>query len=236
MRSMLRGIVWALGLFAAANLIALTALVAWLMATGRMDGERFDRLRRIVATTIESEREQDALAVRLAQDSEAAALERQRLSTLPRTASARLADVDEALDQAQIRRRMLEEEARLLSKGLDERLALLREQQSQLERSERLFDDRMAEATAERSDAQFRKTVQLLESAPPKQAKEWLIELSSTGRHGEAVRYLDSMSRFAASRLMRELKSEEETALAADLLEALRRRDLDAAPADSTAP
>ncbi len=229
MRSITRPVLTGLGVFAALNLAAIALLIAWLLSTGRMDGERFDRLRRLVSTPIETEREEIQLASRTLEESQRQAQERERLAIMPRSAAERLAEVEGALDQVQIRRRMMEEEARLLGKSLEERLALLREQHADLDRRERRFDEREAEIAAERSDAQFRKTVQLLESAPPKQAKEWLLQLSATGRQGDAVRYLDSMSRFAASRVLRELKSAEETARAADLLDALRRRDVDAA-------
>lgn len=234
MKAFLRASMLGLGLFAALNLAALAMLTTWLLITGRMDGERFDRLRRIVSTPVETERLEVQRAALNAEAAAHASRERERLAMMPRTSEERLAAVDRELDRIQIRQRLMEDEARLLSRSLDERLALAREQQAKLERDERAFTEGAAQLQSERSDAQFKKTVELLESASPKQAKEWLIELASTGRRNDAVRYLDSMSRFAASRVMRELKSAEETALAADLLEALRRRTGDVAP--SSAP
>lgn len=226
MRSILRAAIVALGVFALVNLVLIGAALAWLFSTGRMDGERFQRLREIVATPIETERQAIQLAADRASEDARLEVERRRLGELPRTSAERAAEIDRGLDQAQLRRRMVEEEARLLGRSLETQAALLREQQLQLEQSSLRLHERVDAEAVERRDAQFRKTVQLLEAAPPRQSKEWLLELVSTGRRDEAVRYLNAMNRFAASRLLRELKSAEETALAADLLEALRRRNL----------
>lgn len=226
---MVRGILVGLGIFAAINLIGLALLIAWLVATDRMDGERFRTLREMIGTPVTVERQSIQRAAHEAQAAAQAEEERRRLAVAPRTSAERVAEIDRVLDEAQIRRRIVEEEARLLGRSLEERAAQLREQEQRLARVEEAHRERIESDNAARRDAQFRKTVQLLESAPPKQAKEWLLELVSTGRRAEAVRYLDAMNRFAASRALRELKSAEETALAADLLEALRRRTLDGA-------
>lgn len=219
----IRRLVTALGVLAAVNLMAGGAFLGWLLATDRMDAERFGELRRRVFTPIQAERaalEADEAARR---EESAAAIERVRLAAPPRTAAERAAEVDRALDQAQIRRRLVDEEARLLGRGLDERFARLREEESSFDRSETERRAVQAAEEALRSNAQFKKTVQLLEASSPRQSKEWLLELVRTGRRDDAVRYLDSMSTYTASRVLRELKSAEETTLAADLLEALQR-------------
>lgn len=220
-------IITALGVLAAINVMALAAFIGWLFVTDRMDGDRFGAMKRLVLTPIAEERASREREEAEARDAVAGEIERVRLSLPPRTSAERAEEIDRDLDQAQIRRRLVEEEARLLGRSLDERFEALKEET--LVESRRAEERRAALAAEDaiRSGAQFRKTVALLDSAPPKQAKEWMLELMRTGRRDDAVRYLDSMSRFAASRLMRELKSVEETALGADLLEALRRRTLE---------
>jgi len=229
MNAWTRRVVTALGVLAAVNLVLCTALLTWLFTTDRMDGTRFGELRSWIVTPIAEERAADEQTAATLRGDAERELERVRLSIPPRSAAERAAEIDRAIDQAQLRRRLIDEQGRLLGAGLEARLAQLQEQEQLFDRR---ADERQQTRAAEdalRNDAQFRKTVALLDASPAKQSKEWMLELVQTGRRAEAVRYLDAMSKFAASRVLREMKSEEETALAADLLEALRRRNSDGA-------
>ena len=71
--------------------------------------------------------------------------------------------------------------------------------------------------------AQFRRAVQLIESAPAGQAKIWLVAMVERGDFAEAVATLDAMRERAASRILREFKSAREMELAGQLLEELGR-------------
>lgn len=77
---------------------------------------------------------------------------------------------------------------------------------------------------AAKTDEQFRKAVKLLENVPAKQAKEWILELVRSGEPDQAVSYLDAMSSFKATGLLKAFKGEEEQKVATDLLERLRQR------------
>jgi len=219
-----RVVVVALGILAAANLVALAAALVWLLGTDRMDAERFGRLKTLVLTPIAVEQATLDQVESERRAETAATIERARPSMPPRTAAERSEAIDRAIDQSEIRRRLIEEQARLLGRSLEERLEALREQTAAFERRDAERRAAIADDEAIRSSVQFRKTLALLDGAPPRQAKEWLLELLRSGRRDEAVRYLDAMSRYAASRVMRELKSAEEASLAADLLESIRRR------------
>lgn len=220
----LRAAITALAVLAVANLVGFAALLGWLFATERMDGTRFGEIRRIIGTPISEARELEERRAAAEREEAERAIERVRLALPPRTASERAGEIDRSLDEAQLRRRMVEEEARLLGRSLDERAAQLRESQMAFDRSQ---EERRASTEAEQAllrDAQFRKTIALLDAAPPAQTKEWMLELMRSGRREDAVRYLDGMSKFAAGRVLRELKSAEETALAADLIQSMTHR------------
>ena len=77
------------------------------------------------------------------------------------------------------------------------------------------------------TDEQFRKAVKSLESLPPKQAREVVLELVRTNRMDTAVAYLDAMSSSKASNLLKSFKSEDETKVATELLERLRMLGLE---------
>lgn len=229
MSQWMRRIVTALGALAAVNLVACAALLSWLFATDRMDGTRFGELRRWMATPIAEERAMAGRAESARRTDSEREVELVRLAIPPRSAAERSAEIDRAIDQAQLRRRLVDEQGRLLGQSLEARLMQLHDAEKQFEESAAERQQAIAAEQTLRNDAQFKKTVALLDASPAKQSKEWMLELLRTGRRAEAVRYLDAMSKYAASRLMRELKGAEETALAADLLEALRRRSIDAA-------
>ena len=84
-----------------------------------------------------------------------------------------------------------------------------------------------------RADTQLAKAVKLLESLPPKQAKQKIVELVNTGKMDQAVDYLNAMNTRAAGKVIREFKTAEENKLATELLERLRTHGL---PAVSAGP
>ncbi|MBX3355948.1 MAG: hypothetical protein KF724_09650 [Phycisphaeraceae bacterium] len=224
MSAVVRRLLFALGVLAAVNLVALAIFLGWLFATERMDGERFGELRALVFTPIPEARARREHLEAEEQRVASMEIERVRLATPPRTAGERAAEIDRALDQAQIRQRMVLEEARLLGRSLDERATLLRDEEAAFERQVAARRAQLDTDEASRRDQQFRRTVALLEGASPRQAKEWIVEAARGGRIDDAVRYLEQMSRFNANRILREMKSAEEAALAADLLHALQGR------------
>ncbi|MBG81206.1 MAG: hypothetical protein CMJ39_10940 [Phycisphaerae bacterium] len=70
---------------------------------------------------------------------------------------------------------------------------------------------------------QFRRSVQLIESAQPLQAKIWLLRMIEDDRFDDAVAVLDAMRERSASRIIREFNSAQEMELAGKLLESLGR-------------
>jgi len=212
---------------AVAHLLAALGFVAWLFASGRVDGERIARVREIFSTTIEQEKrtraEEESKASAAAADADLV----RRLRELP-LASAERTDTDSrAGDRIELGLRTFEDKTRRLrdelrkdGESLDQRIQSFEKRKSDWEQSIAADKQRV-------TDEQFRKAVKNLESLPPKQAREVVLELVRTSRMDTAVAYLDAMSSAKASNLLKSFKSEEETKVATELLERLRMLGLE---------
>ena len=212
---------------AVAHLLAALGFVAWLFASGRVDGERISRVREIFSTTISDEKraraEEESKAADLAADDELL----RKLRELP-LASADRTDTDSrASDRIELGLRTFEDKTRRLrdelkkdGESLDQRIQSFEQRKSDWEKSIAADKQRV-------TDEQFRKAVKSLESLPPKQAREVVLELVRTNRMDTAVAYLDAMTSSKASNLLKSFKSEEETKVATELLERLRMLGLE---------
>lgn len=212
---------------AVAHLLAALGFVTWLFASGRVDGERITRVREIFSTTIEQEKraraEEESKASAAAADADLV----RRLRELP-LASAERTDTDSrAGDRIELGLRTFEDKTRRLrdelrkdGDSLDQRIQSFEKRKSDWEKSIAADKQRV-------TDEQFRKAVKNLESLPPKQAREVVLELVRTNRMDTAVAYLDAMSSAKASNLLKSFKSEEETKVATELLERLRMLGLE---------
>lgn len=212
---------------AVAHLLAALGFVAWLFASGRVDGERITRVREIFSTTIADEKrartEEESKAAAVAADADLV----RRLRELP-LASAERTDTDSrAGDRIELGLRTFEDKTRRLrdelrkdGESLDQRIQSFEKRKSDWEKSIAADKQRV-------TDEQFRKAVKNLESLPPKQAREVVLELVRTSRMDTAVAYLDAMSSAKASNLLKSFKSEEETKVATELLERLRMLGLE---------
>ena len=212
---------------AVAHLLAALGFVTWLFASGRVDGERITRVREIFSTTIEQEKraraEEESKASAAAADADLV----RRLRELP-LASAERTDTDSrAGDRIELGLRTFEDKTRRLrdelrkdGESLDQRIQSFEKRKSDWEKSIAADKQRV-------TDEQFRKAVKSLESLPPKQAREVVLELVRTNRMDTAVAYLDAMSSSKASNLLKSFKSEDETKVATELLERLRMLGLE---------
>jgi len=212
---------------AIAHLLAALGFVTWLFASGRVDGERITRVREIFSTTIAEEKrarsEEESKAAAVAADADLV----RRLRELP-LASAERTDTDSrAGDRIELGLRTFEDKTRRLrdelrkdGESLDQRIQSFEKRKSDWEKSIAADKQRV-------TDEQFRKAVKNLESLPPKQAREVVLELVRTSRMDTAVAYLDAMSSAKASNLLKSFKSEEETKVATELLERLRMLGLE---------
>jgi hypothetical protein len=212
---------------AIAHLLAVVAFVGWLFGTGRVDAERLSRVRGIFAAPVAVEAKERRKAEEEAELAMADEEFARKLRELP----------FESADRADTTIRSREQIALALRRFHDE-TQRMREQLardgSDLDAREIAFNARVdaweksIEAEKQRrTDEQFRKAVKLVEAMPPKQGKQWMLELYGSGQTETAVSYLDAMSASKAANLLKSFTGEEETKVATILLERVRMLGLE---------
>jgi hypothetical protein len=203
---------WQLAATAAiVNLLALLAGVGWLVGSGRLDRERWEAIRTIVAAPPGGAVPEPEPTV----EEPAGSI---------RTTAARIEALDREIRQQSISLRRLRDEKEQLDRTLEDRRAELDRREAAFTAEREAWEASTLAEREARIDTQFRKTVRLLESVPPKQAKDLLLELVRDGDRAGAVAYLDAMSPYKASSVLKTFKGEDETRVAAVLLEELRVR------------
>lgn len=139
---------------------------------------------------------------------------------------------------AQARRR-LGDERDMLIRQLESVSAELERRQVAFEEERDAWQNAIEAQLMRKKDAQFQHAVKVLAALPAKQAKDILLEmiLQKGPDEGmqEATSYLNAMSIDAASRIIREMKDQDQTKVATDLLEHLRRFGLSGAEVTSDA-
>ncbi|MDZ4756179.1 MAG: hypothetical protein SGJ11_17010 [Phycisphaerae bacterium] len=201
-----------ISVIAIVNLFAVLGVGGWMWKSGRLDGGRVRMLLQVPP-------EQPAPVPEVPIEEPAGDL---TPTTVKIDAS------DRALQQHALSLRRLQDEKVQLDRELEERQALLAQKTLGFQAEKRAWDESMAGSKASKSAEQFKKSVKLLESVPAKQGKEWILEMVRSGSVDEAVDYLDAMSPFKASSLLKAFKGEDETKVATDLLHRIRRRTPDA--------
>ena len=207
---------------AVVNLLAMGMFLGWLWQSGRLDGDRIRHIRDLLAMTIAGEQaaEDERAAEAERQQQEAAQRARRENPPLPSAEQVRQVSlVDDQTDQAL--RRLRDETTQLLAQ-LDVRGAELDQREQALESAREAWLSSIETELARRTDEQFLKTVRQYESAPPKIGKQWMMELIGAGEQEQVVAYLDAMSARAASKILREFKTDKDAALATELLDKLR--------------
>ena len=207
---------------AVVHLLALALFVGWLWQTDRLDDRRVQAVRSIFASTI-AENEAQAQAARL--EAERASLlaaeeGRRAAPSLPSADRVRTVSGAQADDARSVRR--INDVKAQLSREIELAETQIQEQRAALDADRQQFEGGLAADTARRQDDQLGKSVKLLEGLPPKQAKQNLVDLVSAGRIDQAVIYLDRMNPRAATKILQQFKTPEESQLATELLERIR--------------
>lgn len=207
---------------AIANLFAFGGFVGWLVGSDRLDAARLERLRAMLAETVA---EENARLAREQEELESAALaagDERRLLELPISRSEQIVASERFEDRAARALRALEDERRRMEADLAGREREVTGREEALADRQRDWEASIADAKERETNEQFRKAVRLLEAAPSKQSKAWILELVRTGRASMAVTYLDAMNQAKSAALLKAFKGEDEAAVATDLLEQLR--------------
>ena len=207
---------------AVVNLLAVAMFIAWMWQTERLDAERVEDLRAMLAITIPEARAAAALAddeAALAAQEEAAVALRQNPGfpaayQIDKLTSAR------KVEQRSVRR--IGDVKAQLSRQLELLEAQTGEQRSALEVERKALAGGIGSESERRAADQLKKVVKLLESLPPKQTKKEIMELVAIGKKDQAVIYLNAMSARGQTRVFGEFRTDPEIKLAAELLERIR--------------
>ena len=186
----------------------------WWWSTGRIDSDRVSSMYSIfMGTDIVDDEEMTAQS-----DEEIA---------VPGSSARRLVMRGDETRRLAVDHQVLQHQATARQGQIDMALKSLAEARAALAIERAAF--KMAQDAAETPgegrdpDAQFQRSINLIEAAQPAQAKIWILSMTEQGRFEDAVAALDAMQQRSASRILREFQSAAEMELAGKLLEALGR-------------
>jgi len=216
---------------AVVHLLALLMFTGWLWHTDRLDGDRLADLRALFGPTIP-----ETLAAAEQQRQEAEArfqqqVEQARRDDPPLPASTRVERLSAARQDQDRAEHHLELVRRQLLLQFDNAAQQLESERDALNAQKQDFEQGMDTDQQRRYREQLTKAVKLLESLPPKQAKQKIVELVQSGKSDQAVVYLDAMNQRAAGKVLAEFKTDQESKLATELLERIRTLGLRSAEA-----
>jgi hypothetical protein len=243
--------VWtALCVVSLANLLAMAAFAGWLVRSDRLDMDRLRRARVMLTKTVTQEKSEEESAAAKAAEDEKAAQAAKVAARPPLTAAERLSARVEATELDNQRAERLKREVLDMQRQLNEERDKFEKEKAQLAADRKAFDDMVAASTASTTDAQFQKTLSVLESLKPAQALAMLKEMMAdpaapadgsdgaqnpvaggtgavTAQSGKnmqrAVGYLDAMEEKHRAAIMKEV-AKTDPRLAADLLERIRKQ------------
>jgi hypothetical protein len=210
-----------------ANVFALGGFVGWLGYSGRLSMERLRSVREMFTETVDEE--QARLADEEAQAAAAAAAADNGLPEGPaRNASELVAMRLEATEVDMQRIERLRREVEDLQRKLRRDQTMLDTKSAEFADQREAFAAMRERIAAIEGSEQFKKSVGVLESLKSADAKAMLDELLTSGDREQVVSYLDAMEDRTRSRIMTEFVKDGQQDLAAELLESLRTRGLQA--------
>jgi hypothetical protein len=199
------------GFVAIAHVIALIVLVGWLVQSGRLDADAVRQIRgalgmetaemRPVAPPPAPEASLTAPGVSSAEQIERIEIESYRVQQLQRRHEDEIEEF-----RGEIVARTEEQETR----------------QAALDAQESAFVGRLDAERAKRDSEQFRQTVRLYESIPPRNAKALILTALRRQRHDDVIAVLAAMRSQQVARILREFRTAGEIELADQILDELR--------------
>lgn len=214
-----------LSVLALANVLAVGVLVGWLVSSDRLNKDRVEQVRAILARTVAQEQaDAKAKADEAAQEQQAAD-EAARMAVPPIPSAEIVAATQLVRDadlQVDLRRQRELEDMRSsllrLQAGLEAREAELARRVEEFEESKELY------ASIEGAE-QFKTALTTLEGQRPRDAKAVLQSLLQIGQQEQVTAYLANMDESKRSKIVAEFVKDN-AAVAADLLERLRTRGI----------
>lgn len=217
-----------LAIFAVLNVIAVGGLLGWLSTSNRLNSERINAIRTALARTIEQEKAEAAMKEMEARQQADEKGKQAKLAEPPVTAGEKIAEQqfrDEQRQQVLLRQ---QQELENLRSSLLAQLAKLEEREKKLDSDRKAFETERIRLAAIDQDKQFKLALSTLESQRPKDAKLMMAALLDRQEHEQVVAYLTAMEEGKRGKVLAEFVKDD-SQVAADLLERLRRRGL-AAP------
>jgi hypothetical protein len=239
-----------LAVLAIANLLACIGFVAWLRMSDRLSIDRVRDLRERMSVTITAEKAKVLAAEAEKKSAEEQAKAEEKANRPPLNAEQQLATRVELSQLDQQRLQRLREEIEGLRRSLSQERRDLDERQAALDADKAAFAEQVRQFTASSGDEQFAKTLGVLSSLKPKEAKAMIEEMIAAGagpaaadanaapdaqgtggaaqgvrgdRFTKAARYLNAMDERARNRIMSEF-AKGDPKLAVELLDAVRRQ------------
>lgn len=224
---MIKSIWLVISTIAVANLLALIGFAGWLVASDRLNMDRVEAIREMIAPTAAEEAAR-LKAEETEREAELARLEEQgELGAIPLSAADRLNILREVDEVSRQRFERMERETRDLQRQLRDELDAIASERQAFETVRDAFEARRAEIAELEQSKQFKRAMQLYESSKPDVAANMFEELIAQGKEHHVVSYLNAMKPMAARKVIEEFEGRD-AALAARLLEGVRNYGLSA--------
>jgi hypothetical protein len=242
-----------LSILAVANVIAIAGFVGWLRSSDRLNVDRAREVRLLLTRTLAQEKSQAEAAAKAQEAEKLKAEEEKKAAKPPLTATERLSARIEATELDRQRIERLKREITDLQNQLAADRLRLNAERVALENEKKQFQELLAASNTANTDAQFQKTLKVLQAQKPAQAVVLLqqmladpapqpefapvpmangmptpprtpaAEAASEERLATVVGYLDAMNDKSRTKIIEAL-TKTDPKLAAELLERLRQR------------
>lgn len=207
---------------AVVHLLALIMFVIWLWRSERLTSHRLGQVREMFSLSAAEEKSAAENAAKDAEAQRAKDAHEQRKADPPLDSASQVQHISMIRMQEEQARRRLDDEKEKLLQQLADSTALMNQQRADFQRERLSWEQSTKSDQQRKTDPQFLQTVKQYEQLPPKQGKRMLIELVNQNLMEQAVSYLHAMNARAASKILKEFKTDTEIALATELLERLR--------------
>jgi hypothetical protein len=207
---------------AVVHLLALVMFIGWLWQSQRLSSQRLGQVREMFSMSEPEARAAADKATKEANEQQQKDVAEQRKNDPPRDSASQVLHVSMIRLQEEQARRRLDDEKEKLLRQLANTTEQVSKQQADFERQRLAWEQSTKDDQQRKTDEQFLQTVKQYEQLPPKQGKRMLMELVNQNQLEQAVAYLHAMNARAASKILKEFKTDPEIALATKLLERMR--------------
>ncbi len=224
-----------IAILAVTNLAAILGVTLWLVNSDRLNSDRVQRVREMLAVTSAEEKvklEADTAAKVVETRTESDQAKRVGPSITSDQSIAATRERGEAELASVIR---IREESRQLQAALQKQQSDLEKERAAIEELQKKLNAKQAEINKTGGDKQFRQALAALEAQKPAAAKQILQVLMADGKRAETLDYLAAMDEGVRAKIIGEFAKSND-GVAAELLEGLRTRGITAPSSPSATP